>query len=78
MTALAPELQIAALALAASLAAGLPVRVLGIGPTVSLLITAGRVLRRHRLALAGLAVAGGLGGAWSLDSVRALAFTLIA
>lgn len=73
MTELAPELQIAALALAASLAVGLPVRVLGAGTTVGLLVTAGRVLRRRRLALAGLAIAGGLGGAWSLDAVRELA-----
>lgn len=77
MTALAPEIQIVALALAASLALGLPVRVLGAGTTLSLLITAGRVLRRRRLALAGLAIAGSLGGAWTLDSVRELASGLI-
>lgn len=72
MTGLAPELQIVALALAASLAVGLPVRVLGAGTTVNLVIGLSRFVRHRRLALGALALAGGLGGAWSLESVRDL------
>lgn len=76
MNALAPEMQIVALALAASLAVGLPVRLLGAGTTVSLLLFATRFARHHKFALLGLAAAGSLAGLWSFESVRELIFAL--
>lgn len=72
MNALAPEMQIVALALAASLAVGLPVRLLGAGTTVSLVVFAARFARHHKFALLAFAAAGSLAGLWSFESVREL------
>ena len=78
MTGLPLEFQIAALALAASLALGLPVRLIGAGPTVNLVITGLRFARRRRMALTALGFAGSLGGLASMERVRDLAMSLVA
>ncbi|MFN3835363.1 MAG: hypothetical protein ACK4NO_05635 [Glycocaulis sp.] len=74
MAALPPELQLFAIALAASLVIGLPVRIVGWRASVLAVSAVWRLTRRYRFWILLIALAGVLAGAWSFESVRGLVF----
>lgn len=74
MAALPPELQVFAIALAASLLIGLPVRIAGWRASVMAVSAAWRVTRRYRLWIFLIAIIGMLAGAWSFESIRGIVF----
>ncbi|MCH8520993.1 hypothetical protein [Glycocaulis sp.] len=74
MAALPPELQVFAIALAASLIIGLPVRIVGWRASVIAARGVWRLTRRYRIWIMLIALIGVLAGAWSFDSVRSLVF----
>lgn len=74
MAALPPELQVFAIALAASLLIGLPVRIAGWRASVMAVSTVWRVTRRYRVWIFLIAIIGMLAGAWSFESIRGIVF----
>jgi len=74
---LAFEIQLAAVALAASLAVGLPVRLAGWRASLAAAGLAWRFARARRWTLILIALAGAGTGLWSLESVRELASALL-
>lgn len=77
MTGLPEEIQIAAIALAASLAIGLPVRIVGWRATLAALRIGLGWANRHRFTVLVVALLGALAGLWSFEQVRDLVFSLI-
>ncbi len=74
MAALPPELQVFAIALAASLIIGLPVRIVGWRASVIAVRGTWRLSRRYRFWIILIALIGVLAGAWSFESIRGLVF----
>lgn len=77
MTGLPVEIQIAAIALAASLALGLPVRIVGWRATLAGIRIGLGWANRHRFTVLILALIGAMAGLWSFEQVRDLVFSLI-
>ncbi|PWE18234.1 hypothetical protein DDZ18_01085 [Marinicauda salina] len=75
--ALPVEVQIVAVALAASLIVGIPVRLFGLAATIGGLRLAFGFARRHRFTVLVIALVGAGAGLWSLESIRELVGGLI-
>lgn len=74
MTSLPAEVLVVAVALAASLALGVPVRLVGLRATLRGIGYGLGYARRHKFALLLLAVIGAGAGLWTFDNVRELVF----
>lgn len=70
------ELVMVALALTASLAIGVPVRIAGWRATLAGFNLMRRGVRAHRWKILLVLVLGAMAGLWSFDSIRDLAFSL--
>lgn len=77
MTGLPEEVQIAAIALAASLAIGLPVRIAGWRAALAGLRIGFGWARRHKVMLFLAGSLGAIAGLWSFEQVRSVIFSLI-
>lgn len=74
MAAIPYEIQVFAIALVASLAIGLPVRIAGWRATVLAVRGFWRLTRRYRIWIFLIAIIGMLAGLWTFDSIRGLVF----
>ncbi len=70
------ELVMVALALTASLAIGVPVRIVGWRATLAGFTLMRRGIRAHRWKILLVLLLGAMAGLWSFDSIRDLAFSL--
>ncbi|WBQ12215.1 hypothetical protein L2D00_10210 [Hyphomonadaceae bacterium BL14] len=70
------ELVMVALALTASLAIGVPVRIVGWRATLAGFNLMRRGIRAHRWKILLVLVLGAMAGLWSFDTIRDLAFSL--
>ncbi|TGY88966.1 hypothetical protein E5163_07475 [Marinicauda algicola] len=77
MSALPESAQIVILALAASLALGLPVRLVGLTATFRGIGIALGWARRRKFTVLAIGLAGAAAGLWSFEEVRDLVFSLI-
>lgn len=77
METLPPEVQTFAIALAASLALGVPVRLFGARATFAGLRATARFFGRRKRLATGVVLLGAAGGLWSMQAVRDLVYTLI-
>lgn len=74
MITLPAEVQLIAIALAASLAVGLPVRLAGWRATLTAVGLAARFGRQYRFWIAAIALIGAAAGLWSFEAARSALF----